>query len=919
MDPILIEYLKSGEAWVFLGSGLSIASGLPTWKSLAEEGILFVSSEGYSPRLELAQRFLNNKEYKDVFSELVKLVGDKALVSHLNSYLSKSQIIDSKVYSLLANWPIPVYLTTNYDDLIHTYLVKIGEAYKTYTNSPDHMSILTPDLNGAIYKLHGDLTSTDRLILTGDQYDAIENSNDWDYWRIKMLSIFTMCRVIIIGHSLTDPHINHILKIAKKASHIGRPICWITEGTTLEQRKEYSNLYNIRVIPYDNRDKEHKCLINYIERTNLFIPSRNNIGKKRTLFHSHSAIQKTDSSIGFYVFNQLLKLDDFDTKRIKILLSAIQGKTPDLINIPNFQITDALISAGWPPNMQIPEDLIEQIANEGIRDDFLIYENGRYKVKESYIKKDSEQRLLFNHMKERFLDAVILKIKKYFNLIPDEKAKDLANEIESSLSASFKESGLIIASNLFSKNPLPNTLPLNLLKVISDHSNMYDDILMRQAFIDISLRLFTEATTAEKDYLGRLSQGYFGFQSIGAFGNYARIRVEEAKNTLWLIDSNAQIRALALSSRVNDVFVNCFRRLHSMGIRLFSTVALFNETKEHLRFAQSIIDTYGQSSPHIYWAARGESPYQKSNVFLEGYIFWQNSGNPNDWEEYLFSIFKCRKPTEIDLRNTLGQLGIEVIDFKIWPGYQVSDEDSKLEFTAKIVEKIELIGNSRINNGSIINEDDITSKAKPEAEALIIIEKERNGEFYINSDIGVQKQAWFISDTAMLNMLGGSSPYTWQTSSFIKFASTLFPDLSVKLENQAFETILLELAQSGVMLLEDKVIEEVFSKEINDSSVSIENQLPLYREISGKKYSERPEAVDKRLRKVYAPTAAVQLSELINQMTNEALKSSNAEVVYVNERLKKAEEELNKVKNFKLKLERKQNERKRKKRKQKMK
>ena len=103
-----------------------------------------------------------------------------------------------------------------------------------------------------------------------------------------------------------------------------------------------------------------------------------------------------------------------------------------------------------------------------------------------------------------------------------------------------KYSGLIIASTLFAKKPTSQTLPVSLLSVVSEHSNKYDDILLRQAFIDTSIRIFTEATSAEKEYLGGLAQGFFGFHTLGAFGDSAKIRLSEAQDTVWLIE--AQVR-----------------------------------------------------------------------------------------------------------------------------------------------------------------------------------------------------------------------------------------------------------------------------------------------------------------------------------------------------------------------------------------
>ena len=148
-----------------------------------------------------------------------------------------------------------------------------------------------------------------------------------------------------------------------------------------------------------------------------------------------------------------------------------------------------------------------------------------------------------------------------------------------------------------------------------------------------------KAGDAERDYLGRIAQGYFAFHMLGAFGSVVAERLLDAENTIWLLDSSLQIHALALASSLNLVFKDCFSRLRKLGIRLFTTKKLFDEVIDHLWFANRIITEYGQNSYHVIAAARNDAPYPKSNVFLEGYIRWHALGKTNEWESYLYQIF----------------------------------------------------------------------------------------------------------------------------------------------------------------------------------------------------------------------------------------------------------------------------------------
>ena len=175
---------------------------------------------------------------------------------------------------MLTQWPIPVYLTTNFDDEIQTQLAALGEAYVVYSNSVDHINLLTPELSGAIFKLHGDLRSEERLVLTASQYHAAQEDGGWNYWRTKLTSILQLNPVIVVGHSLSDRNIRHVLEAAKQGAGVHQPVCWIAPDVPLTQSRDYLENYRIHVISYDNRDGSHSNLYRIIENVNRFVYPR---------------------------------------------------------------------------------------------------------------------------------------------------------------------------------------------------------------------------------------------------------------------------------------------------------------------------------------------------------------------------------------------------------------------------------------------------------------------------------------------------------------------------------------------------------------------------------------------------------------------------------------------------------------------
>src|SRR5713101_5016971 len=138
MDSFLISYLKSGKAWVLVGSGPSIESGYPSWEKLANVARETVCSEGITDHISRLEAALKRSDLPQVFEEAKSSLGGPRLIQALNQKLVSS--CQGEIYKLIARWPVPVYLTTNYDDEIQRHLAALGEAYIPYSNSKDHLS-----------------------------------------------------------------------------------------------------------------------------------------------------------------------------------------------------------------------------------------------------------------------------------------------------------------------------------------------------------------------------------------------------------------------------------------------------------------------------------------------------------------------------------------------------------------------------------------------------------------------------------------------------------------------------------------------------------------------------------------------------------------------------------------------------------
>ena len=913
MDKVLIDYLKSGKAWVLIGSGPSNQMGYPSWSELASTAESQARLFGRGADFGALNSAIKRKDYPAVFQATEDILGSAQLLNILHDRLHPT--LSGEIYDLIARWPVPVYLTTNYDDEIQTKLAELGEAYVPYSNSEDHFAFLSMDQQGAIFKLHGDLRSEDGLILTTRQYRAIQDGDEWEYWRTKMTSLFQMARVVVIGHSLSDENVRHVLRAAKRGAGVVQPVCWIAPNVDLNQSREFLEKFRIRVVPYDNRDGSHENLLYLLKHITQFIPPRTAIPIREQIARiSQSPLGNSAAAPGFYVFNKLAATAEYDEKRVEVILASLQAALPSLLLRKTFTLQEALSLAGWPSEFPVPLALEELIENKAIESDILERVGDRLKCHADAGAAALENQKGFEHSRLRFEGSLKLRLKRSFPALSEGEISQITRDVESSLTGYFREGGLSLATLLFSSDARKHrTVPSSIIPFISEASAKYAELLHRQAFITVSTDIFSSPETAEKDYLGRISQGFFAFHSLGVFGDVAIRRFRQAKETVWLFDSNTHIPALALAASTNPVFADCFTRLKAAGIRMFTTGKLFDETLSHLRFADHVIRQFGATSAAVISAATGQAPYKGTNQFLEGFIRWQVAGNPADWEAYLYQIFGERKVSGNSLRTALEALGLEVVLLQDWPGFSDFDYESIEDYTQNIVRRMEHHAHLQ---GWDLNEIDFSlealRKAKPEAEALVIIQEERDGNYHMLSGVGETSPAWFISNTSMLNILAaGDQPITWKPEAFLSFTTTLARPADAGSTERAFEAILWGCAQSGLSLVDERIIAAVFGGAIDQATVSLTEQDELYESTIGQKYGEPIESVLARIEPANKLLAAIQLTNEISLVNEERAKQAQTVADNALQRATAAEKKFAEVERFRAQMEARKNKGKR--------
>jgi hypothetical protein len=894
MDKKLIDYLRSGKSWILVGSGPSSAMGYPSWYSLAKSAVDYAETKGHEISEVRQMIGKDNPDFPEIFEEISNIITMPVLLRELRDKMKPNPASSSEIYDIITAWPVPVYLTTNYDDELQAGLTRIGEPYLPYDNRAEHMALLSEELEGAIVKIHGDLRSERGLILTSSQYRAIETDESFLYWRERMKAIFQMKRLIVLGHSLTDSNIRQVLEIAKSASGVELPICWIADNVPMKEAEKFKHKYRVNVVSYSNTNNRHEGLLPLLKTVSRFVPPRS-----RIVLGNHSNANSSPSrasTTALHVYNRSAKGLD----RVQVILAAIEGNYSRLKAIEPFTIEDALSEIGWTAGIEVDSKLKQELKAILLDKSYVNHMKDRFVTTAEGAVALSEKKSRFEHDKSRFIQALRMRINRspISTSLKTDDLESLPKVIEQSLSYYFESAGLSFATMLNDAHKWE--LPVCVLEYIREASTQYSDYNVRQLFCSITLDMFCEPKLAEKEYIGRVAEGFLTFHALGVFGAVFDERIKQLGSTVWLLDSNILIHMVSKGYVAGFGVRSCVAWLKENMIQLYTTENLFEELMGHLKFAFRIIADHGENSVQMMAAATGEIPYNKSNAFLQGYLEVKAGGGTGGWENHCTSVFGSMSLSRESVKNLLLDLGIEVLRFSDWPGFsEIRDYGMQREYQCRIVETLNRL--PVFNGGTTLRADilprDPHEKAKPESEALTIINGERKGHLDVLS--AGKSDAWFVSDTSILNAVFDEDKATWPSTAFEMHIATLMGN-----ENAAditFGSVVETIARSGYSVISSDSLTRAFSQLIDEETLFIEKERELLSENLSDKYAELPDKVLARLSPEARPLAALQFKEEAFTEENRKRKIAEDRQKNAEDEAKIAKKELDKVSKYTLK------------------
>ncbi|MBN7317946.1 SIR2 family protein [Mycobacteroides abscessus subsp. massiliense] len=197
--------LDRQDAVIFVGSGVSCWSGLPTWKALLEQLAEFMRTQGLST--QLVQREIEQGDLLQAASYGFYQLSANERTEFLKIACKVDSSEPSELHKVITNLGPKSYITTNYDKLLERALGKwrSNHYFQIVGNWGvlDVANVTQAASSNFVFKPHGDIDNSESIILTREDYRSLHGNRRFVFEGLKTL--LATRPMLFIGFGLRDP------------------------------------------------------------------------------------------------------------------------------------------------------------------------------------------------------------------------------------------------------------------------------------------------------------------------------------------------------------------------------------------------------------------------------------------------------------------------------------------------------------------------------------------------------------------------------------------------------------------------------------------------------------------------------------------------------------------------------------------
>jgi formylglycine-generating enzyme required for sulfatase activity len=204
----LIEACRAKSCVPFIGAGLSMQSGLPSWASIIGEMKSYLAKRASQPADEL--RWLESNGPLEIADRFKRKMSPAEYQQRLVSWFDPADSKIAPAHAALMETPWPFLVTTNFDRLIETAFTQTAGRMLTTSWTYEQLVKANAAGNQFLVKLHGSVEDPDSVVLTESDYARLAAKEE-RLLRFIGESLLTMKRVMFVGLSMSDPELRSLL------------------------------------------------------------------------------------------------------------------------------------------------------------------------------------------------------------------------------------------------------------------------------------------------------------------------------------------------------------------------------------------------------------------------------------------------------------------------------------------------------------------------------------------------------------------------------------------------------------------------------------------------------------------------------------------------------------------------------------
>lgn len=259
MDQLIQAY-RSKRLILFVGAGVSMGLGLPSWRQLVDH---MAKELGFDP--DIYRSFGSDLTLAEFYRISKGQIGPLRSWMDREWHTASTDISKSRIHELIATSDFELIYTTNYDRWIERAFEYHNKPYSKISNVGDLANIAQGKTQ--IVKFHGDFDDDTSIVLDETSYfERLEFESPLD---IKLRSDVLGKSVLFIGYSLNDINIRYLFfrlaNLWKKSSKGSpQPISFVFSAKPNPVQEAALAQWNIQMISSCS-DDPGKGLVEFME------------------------------------------------------------------------------------------------------------------------------------------------------------------------------------------------------------------------------------------------------------------------------------------------------------------------------------------------------------------------------------------------------------------------------------------------------------------------------------------------------------------------------------------------------------------------------------------------------------------------------------------------------------------------------